>query len=167
MMIKNLFYLIPFTLYLASCSAPGVKAKDANLFQAMANNSSGESDNQLKVARMKAAESRKELSLELSKNKGLSLKLESTQLEKQQLDQQVSMLQQENTTLEQNIRNKKSLNKAQETKKQQRLAKIQRVNSSIAKLKKVKHKLPTKQYNKRVIALQNEIKILRRVSENQ
>ncbi|HHL19639.1 MAG TPA: hypothetical protein ENJ33_07880 [Thiothrix sp.] len=176
MTIQRIFLLIPLSLYLASCSAPGVKAKDANLFQAAANTSSGEFDNQLKVAKMKEEQSRKDLTLALTTNENLSLELESTKAEKRRLDQQVSQLQQENIALEQTIRNKRSANKKQEAIKQQNLAKIQKINASIARLKKSKPKAATTavtqkkynaNYNKQVIALRNEIKILRRVSENQ
>lgn len=176
MTTPKLFLLTSLSLYLASCSASGVKAKDANLFQAGANIYTGEFDRQLKDTKTREAQSRKDLTLALTTNENLALDLESAKAEKRQLDQQVSQLQQENIALEQSITSKRSANKEQETAKQQHLAKVKKINASIAKLKKIKpktkitvitQKRDNANYNKQVIALRNEIAILRRISKNQ
>ncbi len=167
MTITNLYVLIPLLITLSSCSTPGTKAKDSNLFDAMINNSSGESDNQQKIAEMKREQSRKELKEALEKSKNLEQQLESTKHTKKQQDEQLTLLQQENAALESEIQNQKSLNQQQEATKQQRLTKIRKVNASIIKLKKAKRSLPAPQYNKQLIQLQKEVKILRQVMANQ
>lgn len=167
MMIKKLFIIAPLSLYIMGCSAPGVKAKDANLFQAMVNNSSGESENQIKVAAMKRDQTRKELSRELERSKNLELMLESTKLEKRKIDQQLQLAQQDNNKLENEIRSKKSQTKEQEITKQRRLIQIHKIKVSLASLNKSKRQMPSNKYKKKVDTLQKEIEILRRVMANQ
>jgi septal ring factor EnvC (AmiA/AmiB activator) len=162
-----LLLLIPLFITLSSCSAPGKQAKDSNLFDAMINNSSGESDNQQKIAEMKREKSRKELKEALEKSKNLEQQLESTKHTKKQGDEQLALLQQENAALEIEIQNQKSLNQQQEATKQQRLTKIRKVNAAITTLKKAKRTLPAPQYNQQLIQLQKEVKILRQVMANQ
>ena len=152
---------------LSACSAPGVPAKDSNLFDAMINNSSGDSDNQQKIAEMKREQSRKELQQTLEKSKNLEQQLASTKHNKQQLDQQLIAIQQENTALETAIQNQKAQSKHQQATKQRRLAKIRQINASISKLKKTKRTLATPRYNKELLQLQKEVTILRQVMANQ
>jgi septal ring factor EnvC (AmiA/AmiB activator) len=167
MTIHNFSLLIALLITFSACSSPGTKAKDSNLFDAMINNSSGESDNQQKIAEMKREQSRKELRQTLEKSKNLEQQLESTKNNKQQVDQQLIVLQQENAALETEIKNQKVQNKQQQAIKQQRLAKIRQINASISKLKKTKRNLPKQQYSKELIQLQKEVTILRQVMANQ
>jgi len=163
----NAYLLIPLYITLVSCSAPGQTAKESNLFDAMINTSSGEFANQQKVAEMKRAQSKRELQQSLEKSKNLEQELASTKTNKQRLDAQLASLQKENAALEATIQNQKTVNQQQEASKRQRLAKIQRINTSIKKLKKAKPTLATPQYNQQLIQLQKEVNILRQVMANQ
>lgn len=165
--IKNILLLIPLSIYLLACASSDVKTKDTNLFQAMANNASGESERQLNAKKVKEAQSRKDLSLALKENEELKLNLQSVKVEKRKIDASLVSLQQKNAEIEQEIAKKETLNSEQEAIKKQRLAKIRKIKRSINRLKKIKHKIPPKQYNAQVIALQKEVKILRRVMANQ
>lgn len=160
--------IIPITI--SACSAPGVTPEDANLFEAATNISSGEFDNQLSREKFKLKSSQDAVNKESNQNINLTRELQSVTLQKQALDKQLAVLQNQNNRLFQQANQTKAQNSIQQDKRNQQIVKIRELNSSISKFKHTQHKTSSsgnKKYQSIILSLQQEINVLRLMISNQ
>jgi len=167
-MFNRKTYIVFLSFSLFSCSAPGVKPQDANLLEAAVNLSSGEFEGQLSRDQLKLQESREILNTQSNENQRLNTELESLVLQKQSLDSQLINLQTENLRLEQLANQTKAKTAIQQIERDKQQAKVRALNSSINKLKnKNVSQEGNKEYESKVLSLQQEIGLLRQMIINQ
>jgi len=164
----NRIIFIAVLVSLSACSAPNVKPEDANLLEAAVNISSGEFDSQLSREKFKLKNSQDALNAEADKNQNLNAQLQSLTVQKKAFDRQLDVLQAENRRLTQQANQTKALNSLQKSERKQQVNKIKRLNSSISKIKRKRASAEgNKEYKTKITALQQEIKVLRKMISNQ
>jgi len=155
---------------LSACSAPGVKPKDANLFEAATNISSGEFDSQLSRKKFKLKNSQNAITKENTQNQALNKQLDSVKAQKQVLDKQLLVLQSQNKSLFYQANQTRDINSAQQTKRNLQIEKINKLNVSISNFKANQRKASSssnKAYKVKVDSLKREIDVLRKMINNQ
>ncbi len=164
----NRIIFIAILLSLSACSAPGVKPEDANLLEAAVNISSGEFDSQLSREQFKLKNSQDALNAEADKNQSLNAQLQSLTVQKKALDRQLVVLQVENRKLTQQANQTKAINSLQKAERKKQVYKIEKLNSSISKLKRKRVSAGgNTEYKTKITALQREINVLRKMISNQ
>lgn len=167
-MLNRVIFTILSSLSLIACSAPGVKPEDANLLEAAVNISSGEFDTQLSREQFKLNESQATLNKEADKNQRLTGQLQTLEIEKKALDNQLTTLQQENALLVQQTNETKAATVAQQNQREQQLRKIRAINSSVSKLKNGNVSPEgNDEYKEKISSLEQEITVLRQMISNQ
>jgi chromosome segregation ATPase len=168
--MHNQLLIIIIISGLSACSAPGVKPKDANLFEAATNISSGEFDSQLSRKKFKLKKSQDVVNAENTQSQDLNKQLHSVKAQKQVLDKQLVTLQKQNKALFYQANQTRAINSAQQTKRNLQVAKIKKLNLSISDFKAKQRQASTSsnsEYKVKVDSLKNEINVLRKMISNQ
>jgi chromosome segregation ATPase len=164
---------------ISSCSAPGVSAKDSNVFQAAGNLRTGEFNKQLQRKSLDLNASANNLNNEKNKQASLQATLNNQRKELSKIKSELAKIEQENIQLDLKISQLKDDSKQQKYKKSKALKKLAGIKKNTKVIRTVIIKtVPSRQkqvssssnnnkkYRKQLAALNKEVKVLREMLIN-
>lgn len=165
---------------ISSCSAPGVSAKDSNVFQAAGNLRTGEFNKQLQRKSLDLNASANNLNNEQNRQASLQVTLNQQRKELNNIKSELAKIEQENTQLDLKISQLKDDSKQQKYKKSKALKKLAGIKKKTKVIQTIIVKtIPSRQkqassrssnsnkkYKKQLAALNKEVKVLREMLIN-
>lgn len=161
-MKKNIFVLTLLPIFAFSCSAPGVKPKDANFFEAAGNIRTGEFERQYQARQLNLLDTKNTLKSNKNQSRQLNMNLAIASAEKNQLDTDIKNLENKNKKLRKDINRELKANRINKKKNTSLTKKLNAINNKIVKTKeKLKkgiinnsqYKKESKEINKQIVAL--------------
>ncbi len=164
---------------ISACSAPGVSAKDSNVFQAAGNLRTSEFNQQLQRKNLDLNASANNLNNERNKQASLQASLNQQRKELNNIKSELAKIEQENTQLDLKISQLKDDTSQQRYKKSKALKKLSGIKKNTKVIRTVIIKtVPARQkqassssnsnkkYKKQLVALNKEVKVLREMLIN-